>query len=622
MASTVYNFKVNSTDIDNNGPAFSGNAAVTTEAEADQTPPKITAGPIVESITDDQATIIWETDEFSDTKVEFGTTTDYGSVRISTEDVIVHSITLTNLLSDTTYHFRVSSTDISDNGPTTSADTTFTTAAAPDETPPVISNVLYSAVTDKTATITFTTDELGDTFVDYGIISTTEFKVGNAQDVFEHEITLTNLLLDTTYRFKVGSIDKSDNEDTLNVEFAFKTAAAPDTMPPAAPSGFTGEEGNTQVLLMWNPNTEEDLAGYNIYRKAGADTTLIATLVADTFYQDDGLTNGEVYGYFISAADNRIPYNESSPTSIVNLTPDEAKSPSTPAQSLPEEGQRIRYNEINLTVENSTPPEGRSLTYEFVIAEEPDFFNQVAFGENVAEGSPYTSWYSGQELTHDQTYYWKARAYDGYFYSVWSGARSFIADTTGTTNVTLVDFWGEDNEGVVALGWETSRETNNAGFNIYRSLNGNEGFEKINNNLISCKDGPYNYTDTDVETGRTYYYRLESVSAIGLTETLGAVSVEVAVPHTFKLYQNYPNPFNPNTTIKFDLPRPERVSIKIYNILGQEVKELFDEPKKAGYHVEQWDGTDKLGRPVASGLYIYRIIAGEFVQAKKMVLIR
>jgi len=278
-------------------------------------------------------------------------------------------------------------------------------------------------------------------------------------------------------------------------------------------------------------------------------------------------------------------------------------------------------------VENSyIPPElGRELTYEFVIAEEQDFFNQVAFGEDIAEGNPNTNWISGLELTHDQTYYWKARAFDGYFYSVWSSARSFVADTSITTNVTLVNFWGEDNEGVVMLGWETSRETGNAGFNIYRSLNEDEGFEKLNTALINdlAQQGKmYEYRDTRAETGRTYYYRLESVSTIGYAENLGTASVEVSSPRTYKLYQNYPNPFNPVTTIKFDIPKPVRVRIKIYNILGQVVRELLDERKEAGYHTVMWDGRDVYDIPVASGMYIYRIIAGEFVQAKKMVLIR
>ena len=100
-AGTSYNFRVSSTDADENGPTTSSNSVVSTDAEADETPPKITSGPVVQSITDDQATIVWETDEFSDSQVEFGLTDSYGTVRISTEDLTTHSITLTNLTSNT-----------------------------------------------------------------------------------------------------------------------------------------------------------------------------------------------------------------------------------------------------------------------------------------------------------------------------------------------------------------------------------------------------------------------------------------------------------------------------------------------------------------------------------------
>ena len=108
---TVYNYRVSSTDVSNNAPSLSANAAISTEAEADDTPPKITTGPLVVSVTNDQATILWETDELSDTKVEYGLTGDLGLVRLSTEDVDFHGISLTNLIADTTYFFRVSSTE-------------------------------------------------------------------------------------------------------------------------------------------------------------------------------------------------------------------------------------------------------------------------------------------------------------------------------------------------------------------------------------------------------------------------------------------------------------------------------------------------------------------------------
>ena len=93
-------------------------------------------------------------------------------------------------------------------------------------------------------------------------------------------------------------------------------------------------------------------------------------------------------------------------------------------------------------------------------------------------------------------------------------------------------------------------------------------------------------------------------------------------PYKYHIAQNFPNPFNPGTAIKYELPKMSEVSLKIYNILGQEVKTLINGKKPAGYHKVTWDGRNNLGIKVSSGLYIYRIKAGEFIDTKKMVLLR
>ena len=94
------------------------------------------------------------------------------------------------------------------------------------------------------------------------------------------------------------------------------------------------------------------------------------------------------------------------------------------------------------------------------------------------------------------------------------------------------------------------------------------------------------------------------------------------VPQAYKLYQNYPNPFNPVTEIQFDLPEAVRVELKVFNILGQEVATLLDAVRPAGaYHV-RWDSRSASGVTVGSGVYIYQLKAGSFVDSKKMVLIR
>ena len=100
------------------------------------------------------------------------------------------------------------------------------------------------------------------------------------------------------------------------------------------------------------------------------------------------------------------------------------------------------------------------------------------------------------------------------------------------------------------------------------------------------------------------------------------ISVRPTVPVSFELGQNYPNPFNPTTTIQYALPEPVKVTLRVYNILGQVVRTLVDEHKEAGYYQADWDGKDQVGRSLSSGVYIYKIQAGDFVETKKMQLIK
>jgi len=95
------------------------------------------------------------------------------------------------------------------------------------------------------------------------------------------------------------------------------------------------------------------------------------------------------------------------------------------------------------------------------------------------------------------------------------------------------------------------------------------------------------------------------------------------IPSDFVLSQNFPNPFNPVTTIRYGLPKDARVTVKVYNILGEEVVTLVDDERKtAGFHVAIWDGRNQEGRSVASGVYVYRLSAGSFSNTKKMALVR
>jgi len=95
-----------------------------------------------------------------------------------------------------------------------------------------------------------------------------------------------------------------------------------------------------------------------------------------------------------------------------------------------------------------------------------------------------------------------------------------------------------------------------------------------------------------------------------------------ALPRTFSLSQNYPNPFNPTTTIRYALPQGSRVTLKVYNVLGQEVATLVDGYQPAGFQLAVWDGRTMAGSTVPSGTYLYRVVAGDFVQTRTMVLLK
>ena len=122
-------------------------------------------------------------------------------------------------------------------------------------------------------------------------------------------------------------------------------------------------------------------------------------------------------------------------------------------------------------------------------------------------------------------------------------------------------------------------------------------------------------------TAPTNYY-LDDYSITRLDVPTGILEPIAEIPTEFGLDQNYPNPFNPTTTIKYALKENVQVTLKVYNMLGQEVRTLVNGWQEAGYKQVVWDGLNNNGSPVASGIYIYQIQAGDFVKAYKMILMK
>jgi hypothetical protein len=128
----------------------------------------------------------------------------------------------------------------------------------------------------------------------------------------------------------------------------------------------------------------------------------------------------------------------------------------------------------------------------------------------------------------------------------------------------------------------------------------------------------YSFTDSKVETGAVYNYIIEQVSAQGAKKTYGPIRVTVsAVPSEYSLSQCYPNPFNPSTKIGYQLPVASHVTLRVYDMLGREVKTLVDEVKPAGQYGVKLDARD-----LPSGVYFYRLEAGTYHDTKRLVLLK
>ncbi len=171
--------------------------------------------------------------------------------------------------------------------------------------------------------------------------------------------------------------------------------------------------------------------------------------------------------------------------------------------------------------------------------------------------------------------------------------------------------------------WDPSSAEDLQYYSIYRSEE--EDFTPGAGNLVH-KTSETGWLDT-VEDGWMYFYKISAVDHAGNEspvvppETVTGTETP-EIPKTFALYQNSPNPFNPATTIRFDLPRAVHVKLSAYNVKGELVATLVDRYMTAGRKEVAWTATSDQGKAVASGIYFYRLVAGDYVQTRKMVLLR
>ncbi len=264
----------------------------------------------------------------------------------------------------------------------------------------------------------------------------------------------------------------------------------------------------------------------------------------------------------------------------------------------------------------------------------------------------------GRLFLADQDYFWKKGIETGVEISFepgdfaydYLGVQSCISDPNMQDTISLGDtiFYGVDADDPISgnfyetavelhprcvgvANWADYTEATAQGVNIFKGgkseeysgtrLEGAEGFRTVF--LPWCFEAIVDCADTNILTLQADTLMLNILNDWFELEGMQRIEAGV-VPRSFSLSQNHPNPFNSNTAISYQLSaiRPHRTTLKIYNILGEEVITLVDQEQRVGRYEVVWDGRNNQGKEVTSGVYLYRLKAGEFTAARKMVLLR
>ncbi len=184
--------------------------------------------------------------------------------------------------------------------------------------------------------------------------------------------------------------------------------------------------------------------------------------------------------------------------------------------------------------------------------------------------------------------------------------------------VELTSFTASASGSDIQLSWTTATEINNSGFSIERKSSGSDFTEVgfVPGFGTTTEPKSYSFADKNLDNG-TYTYRLKQVDFDGTSAYSNEVEVNVTSASVFGLAQNYPNPFNPVTDIRYSIPQRNNVMIKVYDMLGKEVATLVNEVKDQGTYTVSFDASD-----LASGIYLYSLQSGSFVETRKMTLLK
>jgi len=493
-----------------------------------------------------------------------------------------------------------------------------------------------------------------------------EYRVhlGTASGIYDTVFSTsdTSVVLDgldegVTYYVGVSSIDVEGYESYLAESSGIPYSA------PLPPDRLRAHPEWHEVVLSWNPNTETDLLGYNVFRAAAPGEPALqlnSAVLQDTFFVDNTAQNGVYYYYSVIAVDSGLNESQATPAEksrvvsldrgllLVDETKDGDGSPQNPSDAQTDAFYEALLDGFGITHHDVSEEGGVSLadlgahstvfwygddisetTVPLAAANEVKEYLDHG-GRFLYAGYKPARAFSGDpaleaefapgDFVHD---YLKIRAtQNGLFSSLFRGALaaegSYSDIRVDSSKARSQDqFHLRNIETIFAAPGGTEIYLYDSGFDTASAagaLKGNPvGVEYLGEDYKTVVlTFPLYYMGEAQATALVRHVLLDRFSEPTEVEPIAA-----GLPSSYMLHQNYPNPFNPSTRIAFDLPDNSRVSLKIFDVLGREVATLLDEQMEAGRHLVSWNAD---GMP--SGVYFVRLDAGPFSGTRKLLLMK
>ncbi|MFH0736181.1 MAG: FlgD immunoglobulin-like domain containing protein [bacterium] len=437
--------------------------------------------------------------------------------------------------------------------------------------------------------------------------------------------TFTGLTAGETYYWKVRSFNgTTPSEWSLAESFEIYGQVSVTASVPVPSNPISGTTVYTQApTLSWYLNGPGEGLKYEVEINTTNvfSGTATFTNISDLNYELSGLTLGQTYYWKVRSYIGTTYSDWSSAEYFVVVGT--SGSP-VPVLSWPVGGATTYSTSQNLFWYVNAS--GVGLTYQIELSATSTFTGTPTF-----IGITNTS-FELSGLTEGQTVYWRVRSFDGVTPSSWSAYEYFVVYSSSAP---LMPISGSPASGVIintnspTISWALPAPNAGLTYELEISTSPDMSGSVLVNNLIRPQTNV-----TNLENNSNYYWRVRSKTSNGNYSNYSNIvsfntgdditSVEDVniVPSDFYMTQNYPNPFNPNTNIKFGLPNAGNVKIIIYNALGQEIKTLINKELNAGTYNLMWNGQNESGIKVPSGVYLYRIISGNFIDTKKMILIK